>query len=208
MPFADAYGVAQDRLPDGWGVWQQKGAMVARRSRKPRPPLDRGRLDELALAYVGRFATTKVKLASYLKRKLAERGWADDRPADVESIVGRLAGLGYVDDLAYALSKSRALTGRGYGPRRVSQSLRAAGICEPDSQAARDFAEREAVESALRFARRRRLGPFADSRPDRPGQQRALAAMIRAGHGFELSRAILALQPGAEVDIESLSEKA
>jgi len=97
--------------------------MAAKKSRKPRPPLDRARLDELALAYVGRFATTRAKLAGYLTRKIRERGWGGAIPADVEKVIERLSALGYVDDAAYALSKSRALTGRGYGARRVRQSL-------------------------------------------------------------------------------------
>ncbi|MFP5330530.1 MAG: regulatory protein RecX [Alphaproteobacteria bacterium] len=182
--------------------------MTTRRSRKPRPPLDKGRLEELALAYVGRFATTRAKLAAYLSRKIRERGWASDREPEIDGIVERLAGLGYVDDAAYALSKSRSLTGRGYGARRVRQSLRAAGIEEQDCAPANSFAESEAVDSALRFARRRRLGPFAAGRPDPQARQKALAAMVRAGHGFELSRAIVSLEPGAEPDIEFLAEHA
>lgn len=181
--------------------------MAARKSRKPRPPLDAARLDELALAYVGRFATTRAKLASYLARKIRERGWAGARPADVDGIAERLSALGYVDDAAYALSKSRALTGRGFGARRVRQSLRAAGIADEDCAPAQALAEVEAVDSAIRFARRRRLGPFAEHEPDRPARERALAAMVRAGHGFELSRAIVSLKPGVEPDIESLVEK-
>lgn len=181
--------------------------MTTRRSRKPRPPLDRGSLDELALAYVGRFATTRARLAAYLGRKIRERGWAEAGTADVEGIVERLSALGYVDDAAYALSKSRALTGRGYGARRVRQSLRAAGIAEEDCVPAHELAEVGAVESAIRFARRRRLGPFAERAPDRPAREKAVAAMVRAGHGFALSRAIVSLEPGVEPDIESLAEK-
>lgn len=180
--------------------------MARRKGRKVRPPLTGEALNELALAYVGRFATTRSKLSSYLSRKLRERGWAGEGAADVEAIAERLASLGYVDDAAFALSKSRALTGRGYGVRRVRQALRAAGVEEEDCEAARELAEAESVEAALRFARRRRLGPFGGG-ADRAERERALAAMIRAGHPFALSRSILALEPGSEVDIESLSEK-
>lgn len=180
--------------------------MARRKGRKVRPPLTGEALNELALAYVGRFATTRSKLASYLSRKLRERGWAGEGAADVVAIAERLASLGYVDDAAFALSKSRALTGRGYGVRRVRQALRAAGVEEEDGEAARELAEAESVEAALRFARRRRLGPFGAG-ADRAETERALAAMIRAGHPFALSRSILELEPGIEVDIESLSEK-
>jgi regulatory protein len=177
--------------------------MARRYAKRPRPPLDKERLNELALTYVGRFATTKSKLASYLARKLRERGWAGERPADVEALVERLSSLGYVDDAAYALSKTRALTARGYGARRVSQSLRAAGVQEEDSGAAREMAEAEAMEAALRFARRRRLGPYGERPLDRAQTEKAIAAMIRAGHSFDVARTILRLEPGSDPSIES-----
>jgi regulatory protein len=174
--------------------------------RKPRPPLNREKLSELALAYVGRFATTRAKLRSYLKRKVRERGWDGGPAADIDGLAERFAAQGYVDDAAYALSKSRSLTGRGYGLRRVEQSLHTAGVDEADGTAARDLARTDSVESALRFAERRRLGPFANQVGDRKSRERALAAMIRAGHGFGLARAILDLPPGTEIDVTNLSE--
>ena len=39
------------------------------------PPLDEAGLNELALAYVARYATSRAKLLAYLARKLRERGW-------------------------------------------------------------------------------------------------------------------------------------
>jgi regulatory protein len=178
------------------------------RKRRPDPvPLDSAKLDELALTYVGRFATTRAKLGSYLARKLRERGWAGERSPDPEAVVERLAALGYVDDVQYALSKARSLTGRGYGPRRVRHSLYAAGIAEEDGEAARELAGTEAAEAALRYARRRRIGPFAAEMPDIVARERALAAMIRAGHSFAIATAILSLKPGEDVDVEMLEEK-
>ena len=168
--------------------------------RKPRPPLDAASLNELALAYVGRFATTRARLRAFLERKLRERGWGDGPAADVGAIAERFAALGYVDDAAFALSRTRSLAGRGYGARRIEQSLRHAGVGEEDSGPARELARGEAVDSALRFARRRRLGPFASEQADRKARERALAAMIRAGHGIGLARAILDLPPGADIN--------
>ena len=170
------------------------------------PPLDEGRLNELALRYVGRFATTRAKLRTYLARKLRERGWDGAGEPDVAAISERFAAQGYVDDSSYALSKAHSLTGRGYGKRRVMDALKAAGIEEEHGAGARDHADAEAVSAALRFARRRRVGPFADSAPRDPREkEKALAAMIRAGHGFDLSRTILALPPGSDVDPDQLS---
>ena len=176
------------------------------RTRTPRPPLDPARLNELALAYVGRFATTRAKLRSYLQRKVRERGW-DGAAPDFDSLAERFAELGYIDDEAYALSKARSLTSRGYGARRVDQSLRIAGVEEGDAGAARRHAEEDQVDAALRFAERRRLGPFAGEPPDRPAREKAIAAMIRAGHPFALARKILTLPHGEPVDRAALAEE-
>ena len=181
-------------------------AMSARNPRKPRPPLSAAKLEEMALSYVGRFATSRSKLLSYLKRKLRERGWAGESEPDLDGLADRLVRLGYVDDRAFALSKARSLTSRGYGERRVGQALTAAGIGDEEAGDARLLARTEAVDAALRFARRRSIGPFAAAAPDPAGRERALAAMIRAGHRFGLARAIVDLEPGAEADRESLAE--
>ena len=179
--------------------------MKPSRRRRALPPLDEGRLNDLALRYVGRFATTRSKLRSYLARKLGERGWDGEHEPDLAAIAERFAAHGYVDDSSYALNKSQSLTGRGYGKRRVTEALRAAGIEDEHGAAAQEHAEAEAVSAALKFARRRRLGPFADSVPRDPkAKEKALAAMIRAGHNFDLAQVILALPPGAEVDIDQL----
>jgi regulatory protein len=177
------------------------------RTRRPRPPLDAASLNELALAYVGRFATTRAKLRTYLQRKLRERGWDGEGPADVAGLADRFAAQGYIDDAAYALAKSRALTSRGYGLRRVEQLLRAAGVGEDDAGSARLHAKDDRVEAALRFAERRRLGPFATAAPDRQGRERAIAAMIRAGHAFGLAKRILDLPPGQSVDRLALADE-
>ena len=181
--------------------------MSARTTGRKRKPLNAERLHELALFYVGKFATTRAKLAAYLNRKVRERGWDGEAQPDIDRLVKRLAASGLIDDALYALSKSRALSERGYGAARVRQSLRAAGVGEADGAAAQELAADEAASAALRFARRRRIGPFADAAPDRAGRERALAAMIRAGHGFELARAVVDAEPGSELDPEELREK-
>lgn len=179
-------------------------AMVARFPRKLRPPLTAGKLEELALNYVGRFATTRSKLLAYLNRKLRERGWEGECEPSVEDLADRMVELGYVDDKAFAMSKARSLTGRGYGERRVRQALAIAGIGDEDGAEARTLAEEEAVEAALRFARRRSIGPFGPRRPTPIERERALASMVRAGHRFDLAKAIIDLNPGENPDVESL----
>jgi len=162
------------------------------------------------LRYVGRYATTQAKLRSYLARKLRERGWDGEREPDLDALARRFSELGYVDDAAYALAKSQALTGRGYGKRRLADKLRIAGVGDEDAAGARDHADAHALDAAIRFAQRRRIGPFAAATAAADPRQRdkAIAAMVRAGHSFDLARAIAGLGPGAEVDLDALRQQA
>ncbi|WP_294392851.1 RecX family transcriptional regulator [uncultured Sphingomonas sp.] len=165
-------------------------------SGKPRPPLDAASLQALALHYVGRYATTRAKLRLYLQRKLGERGWEDDGAPPVEAVVSRCAQLGYVDDAGFAQARGQACLRQGYGAGRVSQVLRAAGVEAQDTEPVVTAAREEALAAALRFAQRRRIGPYAAERADRDQARRQLGAMLRAGHAMDVSRRIIAAEPG------------
>ena len=159
----------------------------AKRPRARPKPLDAARLDELALTYVARFATSAAKLERYLRRKLRERGWEGEGEPDLAALVGRYVELGYVDDAAYARAKGGSLLRRGYGPRRVRQALGEAGIAAEIREDARpgEAAERRA---ALTLARKRGFGPFGPEPLDRAGREKQIAAMLRAGHPLDSAR--------------------
>lgn len=166
------------------------------RHSRAKPPLDRGGLERIALHYAGRYATTRAKLGAYLARKVRERGWAGDESPDLDALVRRFAELGYVDDRAFASSRAAALQRRGYGTRRIDQALKAAGLDEEDAAPAKEDAESQAWNAALRFAERKRLGPYAAEPLDRDARRRAFAAMVRAGHDLSFVRQVLDARPG------------
>ncbi|URW74530.1 RecX family transcriptional regulator [Sphingomonas donggukensis] len=168
--------------------------------RRTPPPLDAAALDRLALRYVERFATTRAKLTDYLARKLRERGWAGEAPSDARAVAERMAALGYIDDRGFAESRAAAMGRRGLGGRRIAGALRQAGIDEADAEHVRPAIEERAEASALAFARRRRLGAYGVQPADRAAREKALAAMLRAGHDYDLSRRIMAMS------IDELSE--
>jgi len=161
-----------------------------------RPPLDPATLERAALRYAERYATTRAKLAAYLGRKLVERGWAGAYPPDVDRLVGKMAELRYVDDAAFAMARATALGRRGYGARRVSAALKAAGVAQEEGAEAREAANAGAWAAALRFAERRRIGPFAPEESDRAARDKAFAAMVRAGHSVALAGRIVRARPG------------
>jgi regulatory protein len=169
------------------------------RERRPPLPLEPQRLEELALAYVARFATSAAKVEHYLVRKLRERGWAGEKPADPRGIVERFVELGYIDDAAWARAKSGSLLRRGYGTRRVDQTLGAAGISE-DIRGEVRGGEAEQRHAAIALASRRRFGPWGAGAADSAARQKQIAAMVRAGHGFDAARAVIDAASVAEAE--------
>jgi regulatory protein len=59
------------------------------------------------------------------------------------------------------------------------------------SGASREQAQENALAAALRFAERKRIGPYAIGEPDREARQKAFAAMMRAGHSMDVVREVL-----------------
>lgn len=157
-------------------------------------PLDAARLEELALTYVARFATSRARLERYLRRKVRERGWHEDGEPPVAELAGRLVAAGYVDDAAFARAKASGLLRRGYGMRRVDQALAEAGVdLEPGSGLDGQGRPGEALqrEAALKMARKRRFGPFGGEPPDRARREKQIAAMLRAGHPLDSARELI-----------------
>lgn len=180
------------------GGEQGRGGRRERRAK----PVDQAKLQELAFGYVARFATSRAKLSTYLRRKLREHGWDGSAEPNVEAVVDKVVGLGFIDDAAFAGMKAASLTRRGYGKGRVRMALAASGIGAEDGSEALAHAEEQQVSAALRFAERRRIGPYAEEMGDPAARQKALAAMLRAGHPMDLSRRIVAAAPG---DLESFN---
>ncbi|WP_296721475.1 RecX family transcriptional regulator [Erythrobacter sp.] len=188
-----------------------------RGEKRVKPPLDEAALRDLALSYAARFASTGARLEAYLLRKLRERGTATDADGreariDIPALIARLVELGYVDDAAYARARARDLGARGYGGRRVEQALWAAGVDEGIRQ---DTAPGESAnrKAAALMAQKKRIGPWgagrevsSDPLARRKAHEKAVAAMLRAGHQYEHVRFILAAS--REEDVTQWLEEA
>ena len=148
-------------------------------------------LEELALSYAARFATSGARLEAYLRRKMRERGVAEDAgQLDPRAVVERLVELKYVDDEAYARARADGLLRRGYGGRRVDQALRMAGISE-ELRAEVSPQEASSRKAAVDMARRRSFGPFGVQPIERDKREKQIAAMIRAGHSYDAARTVV-----------------
>ncbi len=170
-----------------------------RRKRRSPKPIDHARLEEIALAYVARFATSAARFEAYLRRKLRERGWEGETEPDLAALSSRFVELGYIDDEAYARSRANGLLRRGYGPCRIEQALGASGIDE-DLREAVSASESAKRRAALTLARKRGFGPYAAEPVDRARREKQLAAMLRAGHSFTIAHAVLDAADCAEIE--------
>lgn len=156
-------------------------------------------LENAALHYLERFASSSANLRRVLMRKVARSvahwgGESQDHIAQVDATLVKLARLGYLNDAAYAESKVRALHRSGKGTRTIRATLAAKGVGGEHADAAlvslaEDVAEPD-LAAAIRLARKRRLGPF---RPNGRAELRNkdLAALARAGFDFDTCRRVI-----------------
>jgi regulatory protein len=154
----------------------------------------------MALRYVERYATTRGRLTTYLRRKIGERGWDGDEPADPGALAEKMAELRYVDDRAFAEMRAGSMGRRGLGARRIEQALRFDGIAEQDMGAVSQMLDEEATTSALAFARRKRIGPWARQAAEPALLQKQVASLVRAGHAPDLAWRLARIEPSDDPD--------
>lgn len=157
-------------------------------------------LENAALHYLERFASSTANLRRVLMRKADRslRHWGGDRAeaaAQIEAVVARLAGLGYLDDAAYAAMKARGLNRQGKGTRAIRQALAAKGVDADTAGTALDRLAEEVADpdlaAAVRLARKRRLGPFRAVALRAEMRHKDLAALARAGFDLDTARRVI-----------------
>ena len=95
----------------------------------------------------------RARAEGELRERLLRAGYA---PQTVETVVGRLMELGYLDDAQFARNAAREKA-RKYGPRRVYGDLRKSGVREELAREAVEgqFSEDSELEAAQYAAGRR-----------------------------------------------------
>jgi regulatory protein len=155
--------------------------------------LDLPTLKKSAAHYLGRYATSAANLEKVLQRRVQK--WCrlnDADPSDYAQIVSETVSFcvehGLVDDAVFAESRTRTLRARGWPARRIRLGLAQKGVERGVIDEALEQNEVGDDEAALRFAQRRRLGPWRIAGRSEK-RDRDIAAMIRAGFSLDLARA-------------------
>lgn len=160
--------------------------------------IDEGLLENWALAYLGRYASSATNLRRVLSRRTHRRlhdnteALQQTQPL-IEALVERYLQSGLLDDAKYAASRAEALHRRGESLAKIRARLAAKGVpgaLTTDALAAlRANSADPDLAAACAFARRRRLGPYRRAAID---GSRELAAFARAGFSRRVAEAVLA----------------
>ncbi|CAA7619773.1 Regulatory protein RecX [Candidatus Terasakiella magnetica] len=173
--------------------------MTDRPNKRPPAKISPSYLENAALHYLERYASSRANLRRVLMRKVDRSltHWGGEREtaaAQVDTVISKLATLGYLDDSAYAETKARALHRRGGSLRVIRASLAAKGVEAETTEAALIALAEDSglpdLAAAIAFARRRRLGPFRLPEVRAELRTKDLAALGRAGFSWEIARAV------------------
>lgn len=189
----------------------QGAAMAARETddpaRKTRQPqrMTPEEMRRVAVAHLQRFPCSKAHLRRVLRRKIrrSTHHYGDDEApllAAAEAAIDDLDGGALLDDRRYAGALASSLHRRGKSLRAIRQKLREKGVDgETTAEALSALGEGPGdpdLRAAIRYARRRRLGPFqrtAARRVER--RQKDLAALGRQGFGYAIARRVIDADP-------------
>jgi regulatory protein len=182
---------------------------TARAGKTPRK-ITAQRLENMALHYLGRYASSSANLRRVLMRKVARAAAAHDSdPAEgvklIEDLIARYLRSGLIDDRAYAAQKAASLQRRGASRFGIKGKLRQKGVTGALIDDALQGLEEQGstaseLASACALARRRRLGPYREKSKRQEMRDKDLAALSRAGFSFEVARRVLAAPDIAAIE--------
>ena len=181
------------------------------RKKKPKVPkkITASYLRNSGLYYLQRFTSSTGHFRSVMMRKIklscqhhTEQN-IDDCAKLLEALIIELTELGLLDDDAYGYAMVTSFRRRGFSKAQIMQKLRAKSMTAEQIQYFIDrFNEQHDLEnketellSALRFAQKKRLGPFRShdkhAAIDDGLVSKELGKFARAGFSYDLSKTIM-----------------
>jgi regulatory protein len=187
-----------------------------RRARKQPRKLSARYLENAALYYLQRYATSTENFRRVMRRKI-DRSCAfhQTRPDEfytvIEDLIKRYISAGLLNDRVFSDAKVSSLRRQGRSKRDIMARLQNKGLkpaeietalAARDAEVEEDDAEGTPAElqAARRLARRKKLGVYNPNPPADPkAKQKEMAALARAGFSYEICR--LALETGPDDDM-------
>jgi regulatory protein len=168
-------------------------------------------LENAALYYLGRFATSSENLRQVLERRIMRA--AKHHDTDVEActqlvgdLIRRYLESGILNDGIYAQTQAASMNRRGKSLRAIRVHLRQKAVLSDTIDDAFAVLTGEVgqpdLAAAIAYARKRRLGPYRrdTGKPENPDNE--LAALARAGFSYSLALRIVEAQNVDELENE------
>ncbi len=173
-----------------------------RHERKAPKKISKTYLENAALYYLQRYATSAENLKRILLRKVKRSCTFHQVPAEdfvplVNELVARYMSVGLVDDKVFAQARVTSLRRQGHSGRSIIARLQVKGLSTAQIEAALKNVDEEhedaEMSAAIAYARRKKLGSYRKKAITDPKDlQKELASMGRAGFGYETARRALA----------------
>jgi len=184
-----------------------------KKRRKPKPATA-ARLEKAALSHIDRYATSAANLRNVLMRRVERSVRLHDTDRTeasewVDAIIAKLVERRLIDDAAYARARANSLHRSGASRRKIAGMLQQKGVGRSEIAAALAALEAEYANSdlvaAYNYARRRRFGPYRLPEAREERRERDLAALARAGFGYDTARRVVDAQSVEDLEADALA---
>lgn len=174
--------------------------------RSPRPKAPRkitaAYLERAALFYLERYASSVENLRRVLMDKVRRSchyhgDGLEEAAAFIDPLLEKLVSKGLLNDQDYGQMRALSLHRRGTSLRAIRLKLAQKGLSEDAITKSLTGLEEEIDsgnlerDAAINLAKRRRMGPWRSPEKREAYRDKDLAAMARAGFGYDLSRDII-----------------
>lgn len=173
--------------------------MFTEKSKKSSPKIPtKTRLRNIALYYLERFESSEENLRSVLRRRIDKYAFFDKEyhPEQAyqwaEEVIDECIKHNFVNDERFADFKINAYLNAGKSKRYIEQKLKQKGVDEHIVSRLFENAEYSELDTALNFARKKKIGCFRQDQEKRlANRQKDLATLVRAGFDYDVAKEVL-----------------
>ncbi len=153
-----------------------------------------------AFRYLERYSASTQSLRQFLKSRVRKTININEIERQlaykwIESLIESLTERKFLDDRSFAEIRARALFERGASTRRIIALLTEKGIDHSLITKALNtvYADYELPDlvAAIRYAKRKRIGPFRNQSVRNKNKQRDLGMLARGGFNFAVSSTVI-----------------
>ena len=178
---------------------KNKTCNLKRQKRIPRK-VSSTSIENSALYYIGRYATSSENLKRVLKRKVIRA--SKHHETNIEACINHIGDLiqrylenGILNDEAYAQAQATSMNRRGKSLRAIRSRLRQKALSDKIINKAISVLTNEIgspdLSAAIAYARKRRLGPYRKNSSKQNSLDKELASLARSGFSYSLALRIV-----------------